>query len=56
MQKEANMTAISLARTANLQSANGNTRVTREEQFNQLIAVYMDDLYRYGYWLSGSSD
>ena len=53
-QKEANMTAIALARTASLQSSAGLTQVTREEQFNQLIAVYMDDLYRYGYWLSGS--
>ena len=48
------MTAIALARTASLQSSAGQTQVTREEQFNQLIAVYMDDLYRYGYWLSGS--
>ena len=48
------MTAIALARTASLQSSAGQTEVTREEQFNQLIAVFMDDLYRYGYWLSGS--
>jgi RNA polymerase sigma-70 factor (ECF subfamily) len=48
------MTAIALAKTAALQSGTGKNTVTREEQFNQLIAVYMDDLYRYGYWLSGS--
>ena len=48
------MTAIALAQTAALKSGAGNTSITREEQFNQLIAVYMDDLYRYGYWLSGS--
>ena len=48
------MTAIALARTAALESGAGKSNVTREEQFNQLIAVYMDDLYRYGYWLSGS--
>ena len=48
------MTAIALAQTAVLQSGAGKSNITREEQFNQLIAVYMDDLYRYGYWLSGS--
>ncbi len=48
------MTAIALAQTAALKSGAGKTSITREEQFNQLIAVYMDDLYRYGYWLSGS--
>ncbi len=48
------MTAITLAKTASLKSSTDQTQVTREEQFNQLIAVYMDDLYRYGYWLSGS--
>ena len=54
MQKEANMTAIALAQTANLATQARTATVTREEQFNQLIAVYMDDLYRYAYWLSGS--
>ena len=48
------MTAIALAKTAALQSGTDNNTVTREERFNQLIAVYMDDLFRYGYWLSGS--
>ena len=41
MQKEANMTAIALARTASLQSSAGQTQVTREEQFNQLIACLL---------------
>ena len=27
--------------------------VSREQQFNELVSVYMDDLYRYGYWLTG---
>jgi len=48
------MTAIALAHTAALQAPSDTATVTREEQFNQLIAVYMNDLYRYGYWLSGS--
>lgn len=48
------MTAIALAQTAALK-ADRATKISREEQFNQLIAVYMDDLYRYAYWLSGSS-
>jgi len=48
------MTAIALAQTAVLQSGAGKSNVSREEQFNQLIAVYMGDLYRYGYWLSGN--
>jgi len=48
------MTAIALAQTANLATQARTATVTREEQFNQLIAVYMDDLYRYGHWLSGS--
>jgi len=48
------MTAIAHAKTANLASQARAASVTREEHFNQLIAVYMGDLYRYGYWLSGS--
>lgn len=27
---------------------------SREQQFNELIGVYMDDLFRYAYWLSGN--
>jgi RNA polymerase sigma-70 factor (ECF subfamily) len=49
------MTTIALARVANLQNAHTPARETRERAFNRLIAVYMDDLYRYAYWLSGSS-
>lgn len=26
--------------------------LSREQQFNDLISVYMDDLYRYAYWLT----
>jgi len=28
-------------------------KVSREQRFNELISIYMDDLYRYGYWLTG---
>ncbi len=48
------MTTIALAQTATRMAPVEKTAVSREEQFNQLIAIYMDDLYRYGYWLSGS--
>lgn len=48
------MTAIALARVASLQAKSAKETLSREEQFNQLIGVYMDDLYRYAYWLSGS--
>jgi RNA polymerase sigma-70 factor (ECF subfamily) len=48
------MTAISLAHVAALKSDNKATTLSREEQFNQLIAVYMDDLFRYAHWLSGN--
>lgn len=27
---------------------------SREQRFNELVSVYRDDLYRYGYWLTGS--
>ena len=46
------MTAIALARTAALSSAKTSGRENREQQFNGLIATYMDDLYRYAYWVS----
>ncbi len=49
------MTAIALAQTAALQARNNDKAPSREQQFNGLIARYMDDLYRYGYWLSGSA-
>ena len=48
------MTAIALAQTAALNAKAGKQKLSREQHFNQLIAVYMDDLYRYAYWLSGS--
>lgn len=48
------MTAIALAQTAALDAKTGTQKLSREQHFNQLIAVYMDDLYRYAYWLAGS--
>ena len=48
------MTAIALAQTAQLTANKTIEKVSREQHFNQLIAVYMDDLYRYAYWLSSS--
>ena len=48
------MTAIALARTAALTVNRSQTAPSREQQFNQLIATYMDDLYRYAYWLAGN--
>lgn len=46
------MTSIALARTATLTSSKGSRCGSREQEFNGLIATYMDDLYRYAYWLS----
>ena len=46
------MTAIALTHTATTAPAAAQ-KVSREQQFNQLVSVYMDDLYRYGYWLTG---
>jgi RNA polymerase sigma-70 factor (ECF subfamily) len=48
------MTAIALARTAALTANRSQTAPRREQQFNQLIATCMDDLYRYAYWLAGN--
>jgi RNA polymerase sigma-70 factor (ECF subfamily) len=48
------MSSIALARVANLRQARARTKPNREQDFERLIAVYMDDLYRYAYWLSGS--
>lgn len=48
------MTAIALARVATLRADTAKETPSREEHFNQLIGIYMDDLYRYAYWLSGS--
>jgi RNA polymerase sigma-70 factor (ECF subfamily) len=47
------MTAIALARTATLSARKTHAAPNRERRFNQLIATYMDDLYRYAYWLAG---
>lgn len=33
--------------------ASQSARVTRENRFNALIGAYMNDLFRYAYWLSG---
>ena len=46
------MTAIAID-NANFFSQ-AEEKVSREQQFNELISVYMDDLYRYGYWLTGN--
>lgn len=48
------MTAIALAQTAALNAKADTQKLSREQHFNKLIAVYMDDLYRYAYWLAGS--
>jgi RNA polymerase sigma-70 factor (ECF subfamily) len=52
MQQDTNMTTIALARTATLTTSKGARSEGREQQFNAMIATYMDDLYRYAYWLS----
>ncbi len=48
------MTSIALSQTAAIPAADRQRPLGREQQFNQLIAIYMDDLYRYAHWLSGS--
>ena len=49
------MTAIALAQTASL-SSKGNPQGRSDEQsFNNLIGIYMGELYRYAYWLCGNS-
>ncbi len=48
------MTAIALAQVANLSVTPEDTSCDRAQTFNRLIAVHMDDLYRYARWLSGS--
>jgi len=45
------MTAIALSQTES--AAPAAQQASREQQFNELVSVYMDDLYRYGYWLTG---
>ena len=46
------MTAIAIDNTAFF--SHQQEKVSRERQFNEMISVYMDDLYRYGYWLTGN--
>ncbi len=45
------MSAIALANTT---GALKTPRVSREQHFNELVGRYRDDLYRYGYWLTGN--
>ena len=46
------MTAATLSHTAPAFTAH-DTAPGREQQFNRLIAVHLDDLYRFAYWLTG---
>jgi len=46
------MTAIAIDNKAFF--SHQQEKVSRERQFNEMISVYMDDLYRYGYWLTGN--
>lgn len=47
------MTAATVLQTAPA-FTNRATEPSHEQQFNNLIAVHMDDLYRFAYWLSGN--
>ncbi|WP_078121684.1 sigma-70 family RNA polymerase sigma factor [Thiosocius teredinicola] len=49
------MTAIAYAAELTQPEAGTERSDDRESRFNQLIAVYMDDLYRYARWLSGNA-
>jgi RNA polymerase sigma-70 factor (ECF subfamily) len=48
------MTTIALSQTAALPGRKRQGSKGRDTRFNGLIATYMDDLYRYAYWLSGN--
>jgi RNA polymerase sigma-70 factor (ECF subfamily) len=48
------MTATALAQNATLDLPTKRADASPEAAFNALIGVYMDDLYRYARWLSGS--
>jgi RNA polymerase sigma-70 factor (ECF subfamily) len=48
------MTALTLTRTTQVADTAARTGTDRETRFNRLIAVHMDGLYRYAYWLSGN--
>ena len=45
------MTVITLTQTTD--TAPAAQKPSREQQFNALVSVHMDDLYRFGYWLTG---
>ena len=47
------MTSLAIHTTAPLARAR-QPRESRESRYNRLVACYMDDLYRYGYWLTGN--
>lgn len=47
------MTAATVLQTAPA-FTNRTIEPSHEQQFNNLIAVHMDDLYRFAYWLCGS--
>lgn len=48
------MNAITLPSCAGLPGPAEKRYSSREQRFNELIAVYMNDLYRYAYWLSSN--
>lgn len=51
------MTAIALHPSADLAAARPTAprrAAGRDQRFEQLVAVYQDDLYRYAHWLSGN--
>jgi len=48
------MTTIALSQTAALASRKHPHTPSRDARFNDLIATYMGDLYRYAYWLAGN--
>ena len=48
------MTAAAFAIDNTELFSKAEAKVSREQQFNDLVSVHMDDLYRYGYWLTGN--
>ena len=51
------MTSLTIGKTGAIRrnAIESTTKASREHRFQQLIAVYMDDLYRYAYWLVGEA-
>lgn len=47
------MTAITMNPITSTAADTKAESLSREERFNQLIGIYMDDLFRYAYWVSG---